>query len=55
MAAFIARWRDGPRAVAVTRPEIFLQLQAQGVPMRVIARDARRVAISNRPTAGVTP
>ena len=55
MAAFVARWRDGPGAVAVTRPEIFLQLQAQGVPMRVIARDARRVAISNRPAAGVTP
>ena len=48
MDLFIERWRAGPKAVAVTRPEIFQQLLAQGVPMRVIAQDARRVAISNR-------
>ena len=46
--AFVARWRSGPKAVAITRPEIFAALQAQGVPMRVLARDDRRVAITNR-------
>jgi 4-amino-4-deoxy-L-arabinose transferase-like glycosyltransferase len=48
MDLFVERWRTGPKAVAITRPEIFQQLQAQGVPMRVIAQDARRVAVSNR-------
>ena len=48
IAAFIARWKDGPKAVAVTRPEIFARLQAQGVHMRVITQDERRVVITNR-------
>ncbi len=46
--AFVALWRSGPKAVAITRPEIFAQMQAQGVPMRLLARDERRVAITNR-------
>ena len=46
--AFVARWRDGPKAIAVTRPEIFDQLQREGVPLRVIAQDARRIVITNR-------
>jgi 4-amino-4-deoxy-L-arabinose transferase-like glycosyltransferase len=45
--AFIAQWTTGPKAVAITRPEIFAELQRQNVPMRVIAKDARRVAITN--------
>ena len=45
--AFVARWRTGSKAVAITRPQIFDELQAQGVPMRVLARDERRVAITN--------
>ncbi|MBC7413869.1 MAG: glycosyltransferase family 39 protein [Herminiimonas sp.] len=47
-AAFVERWRTGPKAIAITRPEIFDQLQLQGVPMRVIAHDARRIVITNR-------
>ena len=46
--AFVTLWRNGPKAVAITRPEIFTQMQAQDVPMRVLARDDRRVAITNR-------
>ncbi|MBC7514598.1 MAG: glycosyltransferase family 39 protein [Herminiimonas sp.] len=46
--AFVTLWRNGPKAVAITRPEIFAQMQAQGVPMRLLARDDRRVAITNR-------
>jgi 4-amino-4-deoxy-L-arabinose transferase-like glycosyltransferase len=45
--AFVAQWTTGPKAVAITRPEIFAELQRQNVPMRVIAKDARRVAITN--------
>ena len=47
-SAFVTLWRNGPKAVAITRPEIFAELQAQGVPMRLLARDDRRVAIANR-------
>ena len=46
--AFVARWRAGPKAVAITRPEIYAEMQAQGVPMRLLARDERRVAVTNR-------
>ena len=46
--AFVAVWRTGPKALAITRPEIYAQMQAQGVPMRLLARDDRRVAITNR-------
>jgi hypothetical protein len=45
--AFIEKWQQGPKAVAVTRPEIYETLKQRGVPMRIIARDARRVAIAN--------
>lgn len=48
MEPFIARWRTGPKAIAVTRPEIFERLKAQGLPMRIIAQDSRRVVITNR-------
>lgn len=45
--AFIEKWRQAPKAVAVTRPEIYDDLKQRGVPMRVIARDPRRVVITN--------
>ena len=48
MAPFITAWKSGPKAVAVTRPEIYRELLAQGVPMRVITQDARRIAVTNR-------
>ena len=48
MALFVERWTNGPKAVAITRPEIYRDLLAQGVRMRVIGQDARRVAITNR-------
>jgi 4-amino-4-deoxy-L-arabinose transferase-like glycosyltransferase len=47
-AEFINRWRTGPKAIAVTRREIFEALQSQGVPMRVIAQDKRRIVVTNR-------
>jgi 4-amino-4-deoxy-L-arabinose transferase-like glycosyltransferase len=47
-AEFVRRWRNGPKAIAVTRKEIFDRLQSQGVPMRIIAQDGRRIVITNQ-------
>lgn len=48
---FVARWRAdaaaGVRDVAITRPEIAADLQRQGVPLRIVATDARRTVIAN--------
>jgi len=43
--AWIARWTGDPHALAVMRPALYEQLAAQHVPMRVIARDTRRVVV----------
>ncbi|QOK91972.1 glycosyltransferase family 39 protein [Ralstonia pseudosolanacearum] len=43
--AFVARWRDGGQAVAMMSPGTYQRLAAQGVPMTVIAQDARRVIV----------
>lgn len=45
--AFIEQWTKEAKAVAITRPEIFADLQKRGVPMRVITQDSRRVVITN--------
>ncbi len=49
--AFLAVWRAdaaaGVRDVAITRPEIAADLQRQGVPLRIVAADARRTVIAN--------
>lgn len=47
--AFVARWQDlgkaGSEAVAMMGPGTYDRLAAQGVPMIIIARDARRVIV----------
>ncbi|WP_343549570.1 glycosyltransferase family 39 protein [Ralstonia sp.] len=43
--AFVARWKAGGQAVAMMGPGTYDRLTAQGVPMIVIARDARRVVV----------
>ncbi|GCB03148.1 glycosyltransferase family 39 protein [Ralstonia sp. SET104] len=43
--AFVARWKSGGQAVAMMGPGTYDRLTAQGVPMIVIARDARRVIV----------
>ena len=49
--AFVAQWtRDagaGVRAVAIIRADIYDDLKQKGVPMRVVAQDARRTVIAN--------
>jgi 4-amino-4-deoxy-L-arabinose transferase-like glycosyltransferase len=51
VAGFVARWRAdaaaGRRNVAIIRPEFVPRLQQQGVPLRVVASDARRAIIVN--------
>lgn len=49
--AFVQQWRAeaaaGVKSIAITRPEIAADLQRQGVPLRVVAGDARRIVIAN--------
>ncbi|WP_427313182.1 glycosyltransferase family 39 protein [Cupriavidus sp. H39] len=49
--AFVDAWQHGPRAIALLSPQAFAELSAR-VPMHVIARDWRRVAVSNFAFAG---
>lgn len=42
---WVARWKTDRYALALMRPDRYAQLAAQNVPMRVIARDARRVIV----------
>ncbi|MFC6520541.1 hypothetical protein ACFQAT_12965 [Undibacterium arcticum] len=48
-AAFIDKWRNGPKSIAVTTPEIYTEMQKQGVPMRIVVQDPRRIVIANDP------
>jgi hypothetical protein len=36
------------KSIAITRPEIVAELKRQGVPLRVVAGDARRIVIATR-------
>jgi hypothetical protein len=48
--AFVQQWRAdaaaGRKSLAITRPEIAASLQRQGVPLRIVAADARRTVIA---------
>ena len=48
---FRERWRrdaaTGMRSVAIARPQVAADLLAQGLPARIVARDARRVVLVN--------
>ncbi len=48
VADWIARWETQPQAYALTPVSEFEALAAQRVPMRVLARDARRVLVARR-------
>jgi len=51
MQAFVGQWtRDaaaGVRDLGIVRADIYNQLKQQGVPMRVVAQDKRRIVIAN--------
>jgi len=46
--AWIAEWRGLAAGYAVMPPDVHATLEAQGVPMRTLARDPRRVVVSRR-------
>ena len=43
---FYARWRADPKALALVDPDTFGKLETEHLPMRIVARDARRVVIT---------
>ena len=48
VAAWIGKWRAQDEAYAVLPPEMYAGLAADGLPMRVLARDSRRVIVSRK-------
>jgi len=46
--AWIAEWSPLARGYALLPPELYATLSAQGVPMRELARDSRRVIVSRQ-------
>ena len=49
MDGFIAKWRDGQPALGIMSPDTYDSLAASHLPMYVVARDVRRVVVSNFP------
>ncbi|QOZ82588.1 MULTISPECIES: glycosyltransferase family 39 protein [Chromobacterium] len=43
---FVAAWNAAPRALAMTDPATYQELQAQGLPMRVVYQDPRRLVVA---------
>ena len=43
---FEARWRNDRKALAIMGPDIYRELTGRGLPMRLLAEDARRVIVS---------
>jgi hypothetical protein len=48
LAVWIATWQGLAEGYALLPPELHAKLAADGVPMRVLARDTRRVVVSRR-------
>ncbi|MES2295956.1 MAG: glycosyltransferase family 39 protein [Pseudomonadota bacterium] len=52
VAAFIDKWRSdaaaGVRDLAIVSSTVYLELKQKGVPMRVVASDARRTVVANQ-------
>jgi 4-amino-4-deoxy-L-arabinose transferase-like glycosyltransferase len=46
MDDFKKRWREDPMAYALMGEETWRRLQAEGLPMRVLARDMRRIIVA---------
>jgi 4-amino-4-deoxy-L-arabinose transferase-like glycosyltransferase len=45
LAQWVPRWQADRYALALMSPELYRKFAAQGLPMKVIARDARRVVV----------
>lgn len=52
LEAFAVRWKadnaHGEKEIAIMHPDLYPQLQAMGLPMRVIGSDPRRIVVSNQ-------
>jgi hypothetical protein len=48
LAAWIEQWQRLPQGYALLPPPLQAQLAADGIPMRVLARDSRRVLVRRR-------
>ena len=48
LPAWLAEWQSLAQGFAVMEPGLYAQLAAQGVPMRELARDPRRVVVSRQ-------
>ncbi len=46
VAAWLPQWRSLAQGYAMMSPELYDRLAAEGVPMRVLARDSRRIVVS---------
>ena len=47
--SFIARWRDGPPALAIMSADTYRELTTRQVPMHLVAQDQRRIVVANFP------
>ena len=48
LADWASRWRDAPQAYALMAPDTYARLAKTGLPMRVVARDPRRVLVARQ-------
>jgi hypothetical protein len=46
LAEFEASWRNNRKALAIMGPDVYDELKGRGLPMRLLAEDARRVIVS---------
>lgn len=51
LARFEKTWNAGHEALALMSPATYESLRAQGLPMRLVARDTRRVIVARHPAA----
>jgi len=45
---FLRRWQEHPEAFAIMTPLLYDRLRREGLPGRIVARDARRIIIARR-------
>jgi len=51
LARFEKTWNAGREAMALMSPATYETLRAQGLPMRLVARDTRRIIVARHPAA----
>lgn len=55
MAEFKRAWRTNHYALALMTPKTYAELEKSGLPMQVIARDTRRVVVTNSVQTPINP